>query len=445
MSTQGIYGGVLNSVTVTANKKAMPTFNKLASVQNPTSIAINRPTQNVGNTNLTISDNNPLKSQNNRNNLTKLVSSDNGLAPIQKNTATTSKKSLGQWIGGINDALGSKKGQNTMSIVNSALDVAKGFVPTQESKGKNPTGFEAQQAIGDTLTKVPIPIVQAAGLAYKGVSMLAEATNSNVNTITKEQADNLDIKGERIANNIVGTLFPFAGRLNGDAVEEGQKSHLIDEMSNAYADTVSDINQAEVLGGGRYLFGKKKIANAVSEANRKNELLTDINMTNTMRKQSDYGRDLAQQNMNRYAGTNYMDMRMGRKGMKIQSLEEIRELLKNRVVEELDVQKFAEGGSLMPAGKLHKELSHINELGEQYEDLTRKGIPVITLDEGGALQQVAEVERDEWIWNLEFTQQIEALWKDGSEEAMIEAGKLLTEELLRNTDDISGIIHKEDE
>lgn len=445
MSTQDIYGGVLNSVTVTANKKAMPTFNKLASVQNPTSIAINRPARNVDNTNLTISDNNPLKSQNSRNNLTKLASSDNGLAPIQKNTATNSKKSLGQWVGSINGALGSEKGQNAMSIVNSALDVAKGFVPTQESKGKNPTGFEAQQAIGDTLTKVPIPIVQAAGLAYKGVSMLAEATNSNVNTITKEQADNLDIKGERIANNIVGTLFPFAGRLNGDAVEEGQKSHLIDEMSNAYADTVSDINQAEVLGGGRYLFGKKKIANAVSEANRKNELLTDINMTNTMRKQSDYGRDLAQQNLNRYAGTNYMDMRMGRKGMKIQSLEEIRELLKNRVIEELDVQKFAEGGSLMPAGKLHKELSHINELGEQYEDLTRKGIPVVTLDEGGALQQVAEVEKDEWIWNLEFTQQIEALWKDGSEEAMIEAGKLLTEELLRNTNDISGIIHKENE
>ena len=178
-------------------------------------------------------------------------------------------------------------------------------------------------------------------------------------------------------------------------VEEGQKSHLIDEMSNAYADTVADIDQAGVLGGGKYLFGAKKVANAVQEANRRNELLTEMNMTNTMRKQSDYGRDLAQQNMNRYAGTNYMDMRMGRKGMKIQSLEEIRELLKNRVVEELDIQKFAEGGSLMPAGKLHKELSHINELGEQYEDLTRKGIPVVTLDEGGEIQQVAEVERDE--------------------------------------------------
>ena len=347
--------------------------------------------------------------------------------------------------GRVNSALGGKVGQGVMGGVSSALDIAKGFVPTQESKGKNPTGFETQQAIGDALTKVPIPIVQAAGLAYKGISMLAEATGGNTNSITKEQAEDLGIsKGTRLANNIIGALHPGAGWLVKE-VEEGQRSHLINEMSNAYADTVSDIDQAGVLGGGKYLFGQKKVEDAVAQANRRNELLTEMNMTNTMRKQSDYGRDLAQQNMNRYAGTNYMDMRMGRKGMKIQSLEEIRELLKNRIVEELDVQKFAEGGSLMPAGKLHKELSHINELGEQYEDLTRKGIPVVTLDEGGEIQQVAEVERDEWIWNLEFTQQIEALWKDGSEEAMIEAGKLLTEELLRNTDDISGIIHKEDE
>lgn len=376
-----------------------------------------------------------------------LQSSKSGLAgnwqPSNNKPSAGTKLKLGAQK--LNGALGSKAGGIAMGAVGSALDIAKGFVPTQESKGKNPTGFETQQAIGDALTKVPIPIVQAAGLAYKGISMLAEATGGNTNTITKEQAEDIGIsKGARLANNILGTLHPGAGWLVKE-VEEGQKSHLIDEMSNAYADTVADIDQAGVLGGGKYLFGSKKVSDAVAQANRRNELLTEMNMTNTMRKQSDYGRDLAQQNMNRYAGTNYMDMRMGRKGMKIQSLEEIRELLKNRVVEELDIQKFAEGGSLMPAGKLHKELSHINELGEQYEDLTRKGIPVVTLDEGGEIQQVAEVERDEWIWNLEFTQQIEALWKDGSEEAMIEAGKLLTEELLRNTDDISGIIHKEDE
>lgn len=313
------------------------------------------------------------------------------------------------FFGNVKSRLNSEKSKDKTNFINSALDAAKEFIPTQESKGKNPTGYETQQAIGDTLTKFPNPIVKAVGVAYKGVSMLAEATGGNTNMITKEQADDIGIsKGTRALNNIVGTLTPGAGWLT-DKVEEGQKSHLISEMSNAYADTVADIDQAGVLGGSKYLFGKNKISNAVSEANKRNELLTEMNMTNTMRKQSDYGRDLAQQNMNRYAGTNYMDMRMGRKGMKIQSLEEIRELLKNRVIEELDVQKFAEGGSLMPAGKLHKELSHINELGEQYEDLTRKGIPVVTLDEGGSLSQVAEVERDEWIWNLEFTQQIEAL------------------------------------
>lgn len=315
--------------------------------------------------------------------------------PNKSQKQALSKAKIKSNFGKVNNALGSNAGNIAMGAVGSALDIAKGFVPTQESKGKNPTGFETQQAIGDALTKVPIPIVQAAGLAYKGISMLAEATGGNTNTITKEQAEDIGIsKGTRLANNIIGALHPGAGWLVKE-VEEGQKSHLIDEMSNAYADTVADIDQAGVLGGGKYLFGSKKVSDAVAQANRRNELLTEMNMTNTMRKQSDYGRDLAQQNMNRYAGTNYMDMRMGRKGMKIQSLEEIRELLKNRVVEELDIQKFAEGGSLMPVGKLHKELSHINELGEQYEDLTRKGIPVVTLDEGGALQQVAEIEHSE--------------------------------------------------
>lgn len=139
-----------------------------------------------------------------------------------------------------------------------------------------------------------------------------------------------------------------------------------------------------------------------------------------------------------------MNMRMGRKGMKIQSLEEIRELLKNRVIEELDVQKFAEGGSLMPSGKLHKELNHINELGEQYEDLTRKGIPVVTLDENNEIQQVAEIEHSEIILSKEITDQLEAFWKNGSEEAMIAAGKLIANEILYNTQDENNVIWAEE-
>jgi hypothetical protein len=54
--------------------------------------------------------------------------------------------------------------------------------------------------------------VQAAGLAYKGISMLAEATGGNTNTITKDQAEDIGIsKGTRLANNIISTLHPGAG------------------------------------------------------------------------------------------------------------------------------------------------------------------------------------------------------------------------------------------
>lgn len=348
----------------------------------------------------------------------------------------------GQNASAFGDFMNSSIGSGLLQGASLITDIGNQFIDRDLTK--NPTGFDAQQNIGNALIKSGNPYAAIAGVAYKALSGVAEQFGGNVNTINKDQANEVGLsKWERIGNNVLGVI-PGMGWAT-DKTIEGQKSHLIDEMSNAYADSVSDIDLANQLGGSKFLFGRSKIQDHIATANRNNQLLTDINVTNTQRKKSDYALDLAQQNLNRYAGTNYMNMRMGRSGMKIQSLEEIRELLKNRVIDELNVQKFAEGGSLMPSGKLHKELNHINELGEQYEDLTRKGIPVVTLDEGGALQQVAEVEKNEWIWNLEFTQQIEALWKDGSEEAMIEAGKLLTEELLRNTDDISGIIHKEDE
>ena len=138
-----------------------------------------------------------------------------------------------------------------------------------------------------------------------------------------------------------------------------------------------------------------------------------------------------------------MDMRAGKLGMKLTELDRFKALLRNRITEETensDIQRFANGGSILPTGKLHKELHHMSDMGEQFEDLTRKGIPVVTMDEGGEMIQVAEIERDEWTWSKEFTNQIEALWKEGSEEAMIEAGKLICEELLRNTQDEGGLL-----
>ena len=69
------------------------------------------------------------------------------------------------------------------------------------------------------------------------------------------------------------------------------------------------------------------------------------------------------------------------------------------------------------------------------EGITKKGIPVVSESPDGKLEQQAEIERQEIILRLEVTKKIEELAKDGSDEAAIEAGKLLVKEILYNTVD----------
>ena len=73
------------------------------------------------------------------------------------------------------------------------------------------------------------------------------------------------------------------------------------------------------------------------------------------------------------------------------------------------------------------------------KDFTKKGIPVVAKD-GDKLEQTAEIERNEIIFNLSVTNKLEELMKDGSAKAALEAGKLLVEEILHNTIDNTGLI-----
>jgi len=76
------------------------------------------------------------------------------------------------------------------------------------------------------------------------------------------------------------------------------------------------------------------------------------------------------------------------------------------------------------------------------DNITKKGIPVVSESEGGELTQQAEIERNEVILRLEVTEKIEELYKEYSneetkksrkDELALEAGKLLTNEILYNT------------
>ena len=116
------------------------------------------------------------------------------------------------------------------------------------------------------------------------------------------------------------------------------------------------------------------------------------------------------------------------------------------LVNPLDIPEFQNGGSInvIPDGALHARKHNMN-----LDGITEKGIPVISEKDDGKIEQQAEIEKEEVIFRLEVTQKLEELEKKYySEEASqkekdeyaLEAGKLITEELLHNTKDNAGLL-----
>ncbi len=101
-------------------------------------------------------------------------------------------------------------------------------------------------------------------------------------------------------------------------------------------------------------------------------------------------------------------------------------------------QKYQKGGAfnVIPDGALHARLHHMDMKG-----ITKKGIPVIIQKDNGEIEQQAEIERNEIIFNLDTTKELEKLWREGTDEAAIKAGKILVKEILENTMDNTGLIN----
>ena len=339
----------------------------------------------------------------------------------------------------------SSKGAGVMSAVSKGAGMATDLMSSAIDVDEN-SSFGTEQAVGDALLQSGNPYAMAAGAVVKLNSAMNQALGTNMNTISKKEANAVGVSGAgRILNNVAGFMgnigIPGIGALFGktDSVKMSEQTK---SMSNAFAGSVDSIDTAEGMSGGRYVVGRDKINALIKEADRQNRLITDISVTNTQRKASDYGLDLAQQNLNRYAGNNYQNTHIGKHGMKLASVDEIKRILELKKQDE--IQAFQNGGvigidvNVIPEGKYHAHKNHLGEINEEYEDLTKKGIPVVIHTEGGELEQVAEIEKMELIFRLEVTEKLEELFKDGSDEAMIEAGKLVAVEIMENTQDNSG-------
>lgn len=110
------------------------------------------------------------------------------------------------------------------------------------------------------------------------------------------------------------------------------------------------------------------------------------------------------------------------------------------------IPEFQKGGSInvIPDGALHARKHNMN-----LDGITKKGIPVVSEGDDGEIEQQAEIEKEEVILRLEVTQKIEELYKkyyneDSTQKEKdkyaLEAGKLITKELLHNTKDNAGLL-----
>lgn len=299
-----------------------------------------------------------------------------------------------------------------------------------------------------------------------------------------------------------------AGLINGLGAKRAKQfsanNDTIEKVGGDYADSVNTIEDAVSKAGKKYgLFssGARKRANRlIDTARTQQNIMTDI--SNTYQDQlanksylayTRYGQDInggIQQQYLRAAKhgaiLQRINLRKHRKGGQIKdkidievkqeqwqpviNLEypEVSKLKEGGQLEEpqewtpiisLDIQKLEEGGktdkpkqepekveetnqkNVIPEGALHAHKHHM----ENAEDLTKKGIPVV--DNKG--EQQAEIERNEIIFSLEVTKQLEDLHKKYQSEELtqkekdelaIEAGKLLVYEILHNTEDRTGLI-----
>lgn len=112
-------------------------------------------------------------------------------------------------------------------------------------------------------------------------------------------------------------------------------------------------------------------------------------------------------------------------------------------------QKFQNGGQMnvIPEGALHARLHHMEDENPDLKgQITKKGIPVVSEEEGGEITQQAEIEREEIIFNKDTTTALEELYEkykeDPKPEYAIYAGKILAQQIMENTDDRTGLIDR---
>lgn len=299
-------------------------------------------------------------------------------------------------------------------LLNSGTNVATGMIksltPQAEDKGSQIAG-QAMNTIGDIASAFgPVGSIVGAGAKVLGTLFTSIGPNVKGNT-SKELTDSSSSYGglDKLDSKKFGLFGIGAGKRYAKKVAEREQQRIKSEgiLKSAQTDQEAAVGSIQNL------------------ANRYN-----LNMSGGW-----------QQNNG---------IRFGKSGTKVSYDLSFAHKVLNHLKEDAP-EKFEKGGkvNIIPEGALHARKHNI-DTPELDGKITKKGIPVIVEGENG-IKQVAEIEKNEIIFTKEITEKLEELRDKYSDDESsskekdaiaIEAGKLLVQEILYNTQDNTGLLNE---
>lgn len=339
-------------------------------------------------------------------------------------------------------------------IAGSIADVAGSLIPKTEQSALTEGLNQGYDAAANAAMAIP-GVGTIIGGAMKVGGMLSDGlTALGAGTDQMTTADKiLDSKFLKLTP--LG-LVNAIGAKKADTITKDNEA--FEQVGSSYGGTQATVDDALTKSGKKYglLSGKarnkanQQIHNAQMQQSKMSNIADEAQMAFTASNNPLIGLG-TQLQLN--GGYQQSTVRAGKSGLKMDrefakrviKLSNGKKSKAKKIQEEVrmeEVAGFKNGGAVnvIPDGALHAHKHHLEDVDGKFEEVTTKGIPVITEEKGGDIKQHAEVEREEIIFNLDVTKQLEKLMQDGSDEAAIEAGKLLVHEILENTVDNTGLL-----
>lgn len=339
-------------------------------------------------------------------------------------------------------------------LAGSIADIAGSLIPQTEQSALTTGLNQGYDAAANAAMAIP-GVGTIIGGAMKVGGMLSDGlTALGVGTDQMTTADKiLDSKFLKLTP--LG-LVNAIGAKKADTITKDNEA--FEQVGSSYGGTQATVDDALTKSGKKYglLSGKarnkanQQIHNAQMQQSKMSNIADEAQMAFTASNNPLIGLG-TQLQLN--GGYQQSTVRAGKSGLKMDrefakrviKLSNGKKSKAKKIQEEVrmeEVAGFKNGGAVnvIPDGALHAHKHHLEDVDGKFEEVTTKGIPVITEEKGGDIKQHAEVEREEIIFNLDVTKQLEKLMQDGSDEAAIEAGKLLVHEILENTVDNTGLL-----